>query len=170
MGRARPDSIISHWSTMLPKLELSSDDFYQAIEEKIAAESLKEIKVERVTLSEGGIFSNKRSYLQVKRAEHVFHICAAPYGHNYFLSYWLGQLDSELWALLSRIPGVGMIASRFLKPVTYFKLDTASIFQSLIHGAIMETLDEWSESKGTRKLVPEERKPIMRDFLAQVTG
>jgi hypothetical protein len=170
MARARPDSVISHWSVMLPKVELSSDDFYKAIEEKVDAESLKEIKVERVTLSEGGIFSNKRIYLQVKRADHVFHICAAPYGHNYFLSYWLGQIDSGIWALLSRIPGVGFFADKFLKPVTYFKLDTASIFQSLIHGAIMETLDEWSESRGTRMLIPEERKPIMRDFLDQVKG
>jgi hypothetical protein len=170
MGKATPNSIISHWSHMLPGLNQSSDVFYQEVEGRVTAEALREIKVERVILSEGGIFSNKREYLQVRRGEHVFHICAAPYGQNYFLSYWLGEIESGFWAWISDIPFVGWIASRFLKPVTYFKLDTAGIFQALIHGAIMETLDDWTKTKGIKALSPDERKPIMRDFFDQLKG
>lgn len=170
MAKANPDSIISHWSQMLPGLNQSSDDFYKEVEGKVAAENLREIKTERVILSEGGLFSNKREYLQVRRSEHVFHICAAPYGHNFFISYWLGEIESGFWAWVGQIPFVGWIATRFLKPVTYFKIDTAGIFQTLIHGAIMETLDGWTEAKGIKALSAEERKPVMRDFFSQLKG
>ena len=155
---------------MFPGLHQSSDEFYKTIEEKVSAEGLKEIKVERVTLSEGGIFSNKREYLQVRRGEHVFHLCAAPYGRNFFISWWLGEIESGFWAWISDIPVVGWIASSFLKPMTYFKIDTAGIFQTLVHGNIMETLDGWSETKGVSKLALEERKPLMRDFFSQLKG
>lgn len=170
MARGKPTSIISHWNHMFPGLDQSSDEFYKIIEEKVSAEGLKEIKVERVILAEGGIFSNKREYLQVRRGTQVFHLCAAPYGRNFFISWWLGEIESGFWAWISDFPVVGWIASNFLKPMTYFKIDTAGIFQTLVHGTIMETLDGWSESKGVSKLALEERKPMMRDFFSQLKG
>ena len=170
MAKAKPTSIISHWSQMLPGLNQSSDEFYKEVEDRVAAESLREIKTERVILSEGGIFSNKREYLQVKRGEHVFHVCAAPYGHNFFISYWLGEMESGLWAWIAKWPFFGPLVTRFLKPITYFKIDTAGIFQTLIHGAIMETLDGWAQTKGIKALTPDERKPLMRDFFSQIKG
>lgn len=170
MAKAKPTSVLSHWSQMLPGLNQSSDEFYKEVEDRVAAESLREIKVERTILSEGGIFSNKREYLQVRRGEHVFHICAAPYGHNFFISYWLGEVESGFWAWVAKIPVVGWMATYFLKPVTYFKIDTAGIFQTLIHGAILATLDGWTETKGIKALSPDERKPIMRDFFSQLKG
>lgn len=168
MAKVMPTAIVSHWNHMFPAFDQSSHEFYQSVEGRVGAENLKEIKTERIILSESGIFSNKREYLQVRRASHVFHICAAPYGRNFFVSWWLGEIDSGFWAWIAGIPIVGMIATRFLKPMTYFKADTAGIFQALVHGAIMETLDGWSEAKGIRPLVPDERKPVMRDFFSQL--
>lgn len=168
MGKVNPTEIISHWNHMFPGFDQSSDDFYTSIMDMIGSEGLREIKTERIILSEGGIFSNKREYLQVRRDSHVFHICAAPYGKRFFISWWLGEVDSGLWSWIARIPGIGGLAVRFFKPQTYFKADTAGIFQSLVHGAVMETIDGWSEAKGISRLVPEERKPMMRDFFSQL--
>lgn len=168
MSRAKPTSIISHWSHMFPGLDQSSDDFYREIEERVTSEGLREIKIERITLSEGGIFSNKRQYLQVRRGEHVFHLCAAPYGRNFFVSWWLGEVESGLWAWIAEIPYVGYFVNRFLKPMTYFKIDTAGIFQTLVHGSITKTLDGWVEAKGIKPLLADERKPVMRDFFSQL--
>ncbi len=150
MGKVSPTDIVSHWNHMLPGLNQSSDDFYNTIQNRIADEGLREIKIERVTLSEGGIFSNRREYLQIRRSERVFHICAAPYGQNFFISWWLGTVESGLWELIGKIPGVGWFVSRFLRPMTYFKMDTAGIFQTFVHGAITETLEEWVATKGIK--------------------
>jgi hypothetical protein len=168
MGKVTPTDIVSHWNHMLPGLNQSSDEFYKTVQERIAAENLKEIKIERVTLSEGGIFSNRREYLQIRRDEHVFHVCAAPYGQNFFISWWLGTKESGIWAWIGKLPWIGWIATRFLKPITYFKMDTAGIFQTLVHGAITETLEEWVVSKGIRPLLSDERKPVMKDLFSQL--
>ena len=168
MGKVTPTTILSHWNHMFPGFDQSSDILYAAIEQKIAAESLKEIKVERVILSEGGIFSNKREYLQIRRGSHVFHVCGAPYGRNFFVSWWLGEVESGIWAIVAKWPIVGTLVTRFLRPITYFTMDTAGIFLTLVHGAVMETLDGWSEQKGVQPLIPDERKPIMRDFFSQL--
>ena len=103
MATVTPTTIISHWNHMYPGFDQSSNEFYRAVEAKVASENLKEIKVERITLSEGGIFSNKREYLQVRRQSHVFHVCAAPYGKNFFVSWWLGEKESGLWAWIATI-------------------------------------------------------------------
>lgn len=168
MGKVTPTDIVSHWNHMLPGLNQSSDEFYATVQDRIAAENLREIKIERVTLFEGSIFSSRREYLQIRRDEHVFHICAAPYGQNFFISWWLGTIESGIWTFIARIPWVGFLVSRLLRPITYFKLDTAGIFQTLVHGAITETLEEWVVSKGIKPLLPDERKPVMKDLFAQL--
>ena len=170
MGYAQPTTVLSHWNQMIPGLVLSSKEFYVTIEGLINGRNLDHTKWERVDLSEGGLFSSKREYLQVRRREHVFHICAAPYGNGFFISSWLGQIDSSFWAWLSSLPFIGPIVMRFIKPLTYYKIDTALMFQSATHGAVLEALDGLTNAKGIRPLTESERKPVMRDFFAQIGG
>ena len=106
---ATPTSILSHWNHRVPGMEQSSANFYGGIESAIASEKLDDVKCERVNISEGGILSAKREYLQVRRKEHVFHICAAPYGNGFFISWWLGEIRSGLFASLASLPYVGFI-------------------------------------------------------------
>ncbi len=173
MSAANPSEILSHWNHRVPGMEQSVAEFYQGIESVIASEKLPDVKWERVFISEGGILSAKREYLQVRRKEHVFHICAAPYGNGFFLSWWLGEIRSGLLAMLADLPFVGFIF-RFLlaatKPLTYYRIDTAMMFQSVVHGAVMSTLDNVMSAKGLRALTEGERKPIMRDFFSRLGG
>lgn len=170
MAHVRPTTILSHWNQMIPGLKQSTQEFYGAVETYLAPHDLKNVKLERVNLSEGGMLSAKREYLQIRRGEHVFHVCAAPFGNGFFISSWLGQVQSGLWAWLSTIPLIGFIADRFLKPLTYYKIDTALMFQSIAHGAVMEALDGITKAKGLRALSEAERKPVMRDFFDQIEG
>lgn len=170
MGHAKPTEILSHWNTRVSGMQQSAKEFYGLLEHALQNHGLKDCSTERVSLSEGGLFSSKREYLQVRRGEHVFHVCAAPYGDGFFLSWWLGWIESGLWAWVSNLPVIGFIAQNFLKPLTYYKLDTAAMFQGVVHGAVLEVLDSLTMAKGVRALTEDERKPVMRDFFARLGG
>ena len=116
MSVATPTEILSRWTHRVPGMEQSSAEFYGGIESAIGLENLADVKCERVNLSEGGILSAKREYLQVRRKEHVFFICASPYGRGFFISWWLGEVRSGLFAALVDLPFVGWLF-RFLAAV-----------------------------------------------------
>ena len=91
MSRADPTTNISNWNTHVAGMQQSSAEFYREVERLIGVHHLKDVKQERVDIKEGGIFSSKREYLQVRRDEFVFHVCAAPYGNGFFISWWFGS-------------------------------------------------------------------------------
>lgn len=171
MARIIPTDILSHWNTRVEGLQQSSKDFYDEVERNLAAHRLDDVKIEHVTLGEGGIFASKRDYLQVRRSEHVFHVCAAPYGNGFFVSSWLGQIESELWARLAAVRFLGAFVRFFrslLKPMTYYTIDTAEMFHSVVHGSVTKALDTVLTARSMRLLTEGERKPVMRDFLGRV--
>jgi hypothetical protein len=171
MSATQPTSIMSHWHKMFAGMQLSSNEFYNAIDKELAQHSLKDVKTERVNLAEGGVLSAKREYLQIRRKEHVYHICAAPYGNGFFVSSWHGYVESGFWATLAALPFIGFwvrLFSATMKPMTYYKIDTGLMFQSVAHGSVLAALDEVTTAKGIRQLSDEERKPIMRDFFSRI--
>lgn len=168
MSRAKPTDVLSHWNNRIEGMQQSSREFYEEVTRVLSTQNLNDIKMELVNMSEGGIFSSKREYLQLRRGEHVFHVCAAPYGTGFFISWWLGLIESGFWAWVSTLPLVGFLAQRFLKPITYYKLDTAMMFQGVVQSAVLEVLDALTKQKGIRALTESERKPVMRDFFARM--
>ena len=173
MGFVAASSILSRWDHMVPGMQQSATDFYGAVDQELKSQGIDDIKTERVNLAEGGILSAKREYLQVRRREHVFHICAAPFGSGFFVSWWLGDVESGLWATLSSIPYIGFIfrlIASLAKPTTYYRIDTALMFQAATHGAVLGALEAVTTAKGVRALTESERKPIMRDFFGQLGG
>jgi hypothetical protein len=170
MSRVVPTTIISHWNHRTDGLQQSSDIFYGEVERTIKEQKIDAIKIERVNWSEGGMFSAKREYLQVRRGDHVFHVCAAPFGNGFFISWWLGHVEGGLLAALSGLPVIGFLVRNLLTPMTYYKLDTALMFQSITHSSVAGTLDAMLNAKGMRALSDVERAPVMRDFFAQIGG
>ena len=158
---------------MIPGMQQSSSDFYTAVDHALTSHGLDDTKCERVNLAEGGLLSAKREYLQVRRKGHVFHICAAPFGAGFFISWWLGEVRSGPIAELTAIPYLGAVIAFIAsaaKPMTYYKIDTALMFQSVTHGAVLEALEQVIDAKGMRALSDAEKKPIMRDFFGQLSG
>jgi len=161
MGAVNATSIISHWNHLVQGMQQSSNEFYSNVERELASQNLKDAKLERVNLAEGGIFSSKRQYLQVRRGDHVFHVCAAPFGNGFFISWWLGAIDKGFF---SKLPIIGVLIRDFVKPLTYYKVDTALMFQSVTHGAVVAALDGMMNAKGLQSLSYLERKPEMRNL------
>lgn len=173
MGAVAATSILSHWNHFVPGMQQSSHDFYSGVESGLTAHNLGDVKTERVNIAEGGLLSAKREYLQVRRKEHVFHVCAAPFGNGFFVTWWLGEIRSSLFAELATIPYIGFVfrlLAHAAKPLTYYRVDTALMFQSVTHGAVLDVLDGAVSAKGLRAITDTERKPVMRDFFSRLGG
>ncbi|MBX3177734.1 MAG: hypothetical protein KF886_10260 [Candidatus Hydrogenedentes bacterium] len=164
MSVAVESSVISHWDHLVEGMQYSTQDFYTALEQAIASRQIPDLKVSRVEIKEGGLLSAKRLYLRVWRKKLMFDVCGAPFGNAFFFSWWLTELPSGCLAFLLAVPVVRQFTLLFVRPWTYFKLDTAYMFQQSVHAAVMEVLDDITKAKGLRTLSEAERKPIMRDF------
>ncbi len=156
--------ILSHWNTMVEGLEASPKQFFQSVESAISNKSVPNTRHARVDWKEGGLISAKREYLRIKRKNLAFDICGAPFGNGFFVSWWLGEVPSGFTQLVISIPIIGPLFSKFIKPITYYQIDTAAMFQALIHSAVLEVIDGMTSAKGLRALSDDARKPIMRDF------
>jgi hypothetical protein len=60
----------------------------------------------------------------------------------------------------------GPLYMRFFNPVTYYALDTASVFQQVSEEAVKQAIAELSESKGLRALPDVERQGIVNREIA----
>lgn len=63
------------------------------------------------------------------------------------------------------VPLVGRLYVWMFNPITYYSLDTATMFRDSIHSAVLEVVDELTNSTGLRALTDGERKPVMSDFI-----
>jgi hypothetical protein len=80
------------------------------------------------------------------------------------VGYFVRKGTWDIEDALLEVPGLGALYDRLFKPATYYRLDTALMFQQSIHNAVMEVIDGLRKTKGLRMLTDMERKPIMRDF------
>lgn len=62
------------------------------------------------------------------------------------------------------IPLIGPLYERLFNPPTYYRLDTALMFQESVRNAVMEVIGELRNEKGLRALTDEEAKPRLRDL------
>lgn len=164
MAKAASTVVIGHWSQLLSGFSTTPKQFYDSVEDKIFRRGIPKAKNSRVDWREGGFFTVKREYLRIRRNEFVFDICGAPFGNDFFVSWWLGEVPSGFRAFLSGLPLIGWLFGKFVRPVTYYRIDTALMFQSAIHRAVQDVIDEWTEERGLRALTELERKPILKTF------
>lgn len=80
-----------------------------------------------------------------------------------FASPFLFGFLAEQWGpeTVAAMPVVGPVYAWIFSPATYYRTDTALMFQKSVHNAVMEVIDELTTSKGMRALAPEDRKPIL---------
>src|SRR2546422_481658 len=133
--------VFSHWSQLIEGLQASPKEFYASVEEAIKRRGIPDAKTTRVDWPEAGPFSPKREYLRVTRREHIFDICGAPFGNGFFVSWWLGEQPSGCLLFFSGFPIVAALFSRAVRSSTYYRIDTALMFQSAVHAAVLEVVD-----------------------------
>jgi hypothetical protein len=220
MAKNPSDNVISHWHHLIGNFQTSPLEFYQCVEKGIQDRQLLGVLSNHVEYREGGPFSPKREYLQFRRGQLVFDICASPYGTGFFFSSWLsekstgaaiflaigmfvaiaviastlmgtagffqgifltligipillaifrvlaneGTISLAAEEALMEVPFFGPLYVRFFTPNTFYKMDTAIMYQEMVHAAVLEAVDALTKAKGARALTELERKPIMKDF------
>lgn len=155
--------VISHWSTLIENFNTSTQQFYQLVSQSVEKRKIPNAKIEKIQMKEGGILSAKREYLSISsQKDFYFAICAAPFGTGFFISWWL--LDPPDGFFASVFSTTTAIAKSLVKPWTYYKVDSATMFQTATHSAVLEVIDSITTSQGIRGLTESERKPVMREF------
>lgn len=164
MADSRLEDVISHWHHVFEGLQFSSQALYEQIAASIQTRVIPDTRVACISIQEGGVLSAKRMYLRITRKDHVFDVCGAPFGKDFFVSWWLSRRPDGCLLALSEIPAINFLTWFLVRPATYYKIDTALMFQHAVQSAITEVLDQITSAKGVRALTEAERKPIMREF------
>ncbi len=78
---------------------------------------------------------------------------------------FISTAPEEEWvSYLLVVPVLGALWERFFTPATYYRIDTALMFQTAVHAEVLAVIDGMTKAKGIRALSEDERKPILRDF------
>jgi hypothetical protein len=120
-------------------MHLSSQEFYKNLEIAIQRLQLPHVKTSRSMYPEGGILSDYREYLSVTYHKDVFEICAAPFGHSFFISCWQRRKVGMPWKF---VPLVGPRLERLLNRKTYYQVDAEDAFKQCIHTAFQKAIDD----------------------------
>ena len=148
--------VISHWSHFFQSFSMSSDTFYSKLENVLGEHQMPNANIERTKMKEGGIFSSAREYLRVKHGNLVFDICAAPFGTDFFISWWLYETQGTMQQLFKSTKVGDFLAMRASKR-TFYQIDEEDMFRSCVHECILETISKVTEGKGFRELTVEEK-------------
>ncbi len=130
-------AVLAHWHTRIEDFQLSTNEFYQRLQAALERRKYPEINFYSVQLNEGGALSARRDYLRVARGEYNFDICAAPFGTDYFVSWWL--LEKPGCGCLMFL---GPFGAAMARKTTYYREDTAIVFRESVHAAVLEVLRE----------------------------
>ena len=105
------DEVHNHWYSLVDNFQFVTADFYQMIEKELTVRKVPGLEMSRVEFGEGGVLSDKREYLRLRRERLVFDICAAPFGTSCFFSFRLVELPLGIkpFELLICFVGVAII-------------------------------------------------------------
>jgi len=157
----------SNWNTLIDNFNFSTEEFYQRFKKELLSQGVSGINTSEVSLHEGNIFSSKRRYIRVKWKEYQYDICAAPFGNGFFISWWLLYKNSIGQLLISKIPFIGNWLTKKLFPITYYKIDTASMFMTYAQSSVLKVIDDITNDKGVRALSETDRKPILNNIFVR---
>lgn len=154
----------SNWNTLIDNLDFSSKEFYSLLKTELESHGITKIKISEVYLNEGGIMSSSRIYLRATWKDYQYDICGAKFGDGFFVSWWLLYKDSIGKILISKIPFIGSWLAQKLYPVTYYRIDTASMFMSYAQSSVLKVIQDITNNKGLRALTEAERKPVLNNI------
>ena len=95
----------------MDNFQFSSNEFYDEVEKELAARQAPGLKISRVDFYQGGVMSDKRTYLRLSRERYAFDVCAAPFGREFFFSLrFIERPRPGLLALLAILAALALIA------------------------------------------------------------
>jgi hypothetical protein len=81
--------VLGHSESCIDNFSTSSLAFYEEVKAGIERRGIPDVSFSTVTWREGGLLSDERIYLRVRRGEVAYDICAAPFGSGFFFFSWL---------------------------------------------------------------------------------
>lgn len=95
--------ILDGWIYSAEGLSLSTQEFYAAVEQQVAAQKIPDLEVSREEFAQGGLLSNQRQYLRLMRERLTIDTCAAPFGTHFFFSCRTVYVPAlvRLWHILA---------------------------------------------------------------------
>ncbi|MDO8500752.1 MAG: hypothetical protein Q7S20_02815 [Gemmatimonadaceae bacterium] len=155
---AQSVEVISHWHQSVEGLSTSTLDYYAAVEKALRDKEVPELQIERITASESGILSAKREYLRARYGRLSFDICGAPFGKDFFFSWWLVKRIpgfAALWGCASLV-GLSFLTLVFIGAMGFFKgilfaLVAVGVGTAILRGAFA---DGWSAIEDTILVMP----------------
>lgn len=119
--KSKPAEVFTHWYVLQPDFQASADEFYSNIETELQARIVPGLEVSRVDFAEGGLISDKRTYLRMIRERLVFDVCAAPFGTSYFFSLRFAEIPIKI-GLFPVLALFFLVIMLFFAFVRYFGL------------------------------------------------
>lgn len=142
---AQSVEVISHWHQSVEGLGTSVTGFYESIEKALRDKEVPDLHMERTLASERGILSAKREYLRVTYGRLFFDICGAPFGKDFFFSWWLLKRTpgfAALWgcAILVGLPFIllAFVAMLGLVKGVLFAFVFVAVAAAVVRGAFAD--------------------------------
>ena len=149
--------VLNHWSHTFQDFSLSANDFYSKLNKLITEQQMPNTKCGVATHKEGGTFSASREYYRVAYRDLVFDICAAPFGKNFFISWWLYETQGAMRSLFGKTQIGNLLQARAAKR-TFFQMDAEQMFKDCVHDCVLQSVAAVSEGKGFRQLTDQEKQ------------
>lgn len=147
--------ILSNWAYHIPFFNASSDEFYLLVEKTIRAHDIPNATKERAKHKEKGFFSANREYLRIRYDDLVFDICAAPFGKDFYVSWWMYESEDFLRMFFKNTKLGDYLTERASK-LTFYQADNEAVFKRFMHNAIVEAIDTITTPIGFR--LPEDER------------
>jgi hypothetical protein len=144
-------NVLNHWSHSFRSFSMSSDEFYGELEKMLKQTEMPNAIISKSMHKEGGILSAKRMYLRIKHGDIVFDVCAAPFGRDFFISWWLYETTGTMRTMFRQTKFGNFLNERAANR-TFYQIDEEDMFRSCVHECILETIDQVSEGKGLTQL------------------
>ncbi|MEZ4927916.1 MAG: hypothetical protein R3A50_16655 [Saprospiraceae bacterium] len=156
---------IGNWCTLYPSMNHDPEDYYQKIVDILKKHEVPNFHSRHRTFKQGSMISSQRLYLEVSRGEYIYHICGAPWGTDFFFSWWQRKRYSPIERLFVKFPVLGPLIKRMNETATYYKLDTDAAFNASVQHAVTEAINEITDAKGLRRLTDAEKVPDLRSVI-----
>jgi len=124
-------------------VQLSAQDFYASFRRILSEHKFPDVKHGIVTLADGGLFSSRRDYLEITHQSYRYYVCAAPFGVNFFVSWWLKEEDDIWERLLNWLSGGN-------RGKSFYEVDTQEIFASSVTAIIRSLIKKIESERGFR--------------------
>jgi len=111
--------ILNAWIYSADGFSCSSQEFYATVEQELAARKIPSLDVARQKFAEGGLLSDKRTYLRLMRERLAIVACAAPFGNIFFFSCRTVYVPAlvRLWHILAALVFFFVVARLLIIPL-----------------------------------------------------